>query len=361
MKKMLYFMNVDWNWIKQRPHFLAECLQKYYELLIVNQYRYSKKSYQNRQYDKNIYLMKVIPRIDRYRGLLFINSFLKKKLIKRKIKKFQPEYLYLTYPEHYNWIPDNYKGIIIYDCMDDHCGLSRNKRQKKEIVKIETKLCERADFLFVTSQYLKDVMCKRYGGKLIQRAKVVRNAFGGEINKKTDFKKVCESKFVICYFGTISDWFDFELVSQSLVDFDNIEYLIMGPLYRNVKILQNTRIRYLGTVEYEMLQELTAEADCFIMPFILDESIKAVDPVKIYEYINFNKNIISIRYKEVERFSDFAFFYDDYNEFKQIISNLLNNNEIKYSPDMRLHFLKDNCWECRANEIHSIIKQNTLE
>ena len=33
--KILYFMPVDWNWIAQRPHFMALELQKEYDAVIL--------------------------------------------------------------------------------------------------------------------------------------------------------------------------------------------------------------------------------------------------------------------------------------------------------------------------------------
>ncbi len=52
------------------------------------------------------------------------------------------------------------------------------------------------------------------------------------------------------------------------------------------------------------------------MPFKLNDIVEAVDPVKLYEYINFNKDILTISYKEIERFSKFTYSYDGYDEFK---------------------------------------------
>src|SRR5690242_14990871 len=34
--RILYLMHVDWRWIKQRPHFLAEALMTHYELLVMD-------------------------------------------------------------------------------------------------------------------------------------------------------------------------------------------------------------------------------------------------------------------------------------------------------------------------------------
>lgn len=350
-------MNVDWNWIKQRPHFLAEHLQAYHELLIVNQFRYIKKGYQKRIYSDNIFLMRVLPRIDRYKGLSQINIFLKKKIIKKILLKFQPEFLYLTCPGQYEWIPVNYEGKIIYDCMDDHLGLERNKTQRKKIYQNEEKICEKADLLIVSSRYLKEILCKRYGKYILQKANVIRNGYSEDIINCDKLKKTEKhgKKFVICYFGTISYWFDFELILKSLQDFDNIEYLLIGPLHKNMKVIQNKRIRYKGTVEHNMLVEYAFEADCFVMPFILSESIRAVDPVKLYEYISFNRNIICVRYGEVERFSDFAYLYNGYIEYKNILMKLIHNNNLKYTLDMKRNFLKNNTWKNRALEINKLL------
>ena len=49
MKKMVYEMNVEWNWIKQRPHFLAEELAKYFDITVLYQYRYNRKGLQHRE------------------------------------------------------------------------------------------------------------------------------------------------------------------------------------------------------------------------------------------------------------------------------------------------------------------------
>lgn len=352
-------MNVDWNWIKQRPHFLAEYMEQYYDIRIVNQYRYSRKGYQNRDYKKNIYMLKVIPRIDRYNSLKWINIIIKKIKIKRLIDEYQPDYFYLTYPEQYKWLPENCSGKIVYDCMDDYYGLSRKVHQKKEIVKDELELCQNADFLIVSSKYLKATLSKRYGTAIIDRAEIVRNAFNGKIaDISLPIKK--QKNYIICYFGTISDWFDFDLIKRSLNEFDTIEYLLIGPLHRNVVIPNDNRIRYGGTVEHDKLGEIVGQVDCFIMPFILDESIKAVDPVKLYEYINFNRNIISIRYEEVERFSNFVLFYNNYEEYREIIKKLLHTNGLKYTQEMRKEFLMNNSWKTRAEAINRFLIKDNL-
>ena len=110
MKKILYLMNVDWNWIKQRPHFLAEQLAHYYDITVVNQYRYTKKGYQSRKFDGNFVSFKVVPRIDRYASFRWINVILKKKVLKNLIDSEKPDFIWLTDPDQINWL-ENYMRL----------------------------------------------------------------------------------------------------------------------------------------------------------------------------------------------------------------------------------------------------------
>ena len=42
MKQILYFMQVPWDWVKQRPHFLAEALAERYEITVVHNKPYTR-------------------------------------------------------------------------------------------------------------------------------------------------------------------------------------------------------------------------------------------------------------------------------------------------------------------------------
>ncbi len=92
------------------------------------------------------------------------------------------------------------------------------------------------------------------------------------------------------------------------------------------------------------------------MPFKVNEAILAVDPVKLYEYIDFGKNILSIEYPEIERFKDFVYFYTDYESYIRQIDCLLNTASVKYTVEHSELFLNQNTWQCRATEIARILE-----
>lgn len=138
MKKILYVMNVNWNWIKQRPHYLAEELAKYYDIEIVYPENFNKKGYQNRS-TKGLKIkgIKCIPFIDRINSLKIINEKIRTKQIINNILINNYDIIYLTYPTQVDAIPKNFSGILIYDCMDNYPAFISSSTVKSRIINKE--------------------------------------------------------------------------------------------------------------------------------------------------------------------------------------------------------------------------------
>ena len=356
--ELVYVMNVDWNWIKQRPHFIAELLNAKFNVHVIYQHRYGRIGLQKRnKVDIDLNPIYVIPRGDRYNFLSKVNATIKCKAVKKIFKKTEANILYLTFPNQVEAIPNDYKGIVIYDCMDNHPAFVNDECQMKKMIRQEKNLIKRADLVLVSSNHLIDILKSRYGKKIDKKIILVRNGYNGAILEQA--KTVSEKNhklYTFAYFGTISTWFNFDFILRSLEDCADIQYELFGPL-AGVQIPKHERIHYHGTVEHEKLLENIKDADCLIMPFLINEIIEAVDPVKLYEYINFDKNILTCRYGEIERFKPFVYFYTGYDEFIKQIQNLKSNNDVKYCNDDREMFLRENSWKCRVDTIIETLKQ----
>lgn len=356
MKNILFVMNVDWNWIKQRPHFIAEGLSKDFNTKIIYQHHYNRKSFQKRGYENyNVSAMYVIPRIDRNRKLGKINSFLRRIYYWHYLKQNKTDILYLTYPIQIVSVPSNYKGEIIYDCMDDYPMFGVSCNIKDELIRNEDKICKLAKKVICSSENLKSVLIKRYGDSIEKKIEVIRNGFNGQIfpyNKAISVQREKNTK-IFCYFGTIAEWFDFSLLVKSLEDFNNIKYVLYGPA--NVEIPRHERIEYKGTIEHDKLYDACKDVDCFIMPFILNDVIESVDPVKLYEYLNFGKRIISVKYNEIMRFEPFIGMYNNYEEYKDLIREICNNPAPAYQDKDRITFLNNNSWAERIKRIENLV------
>ncbi len=359
-KKILYIMHIDWKWIKQRPHFIAEGLSNIYDINVV--YFVSKRfifgnSYDSTANEKDLNLLPVL-RLPLYQNKFIykLNKTYLKIYFKILIEKYDPDYIWITFPQLYDYIPSNTRCKIIYDCMDEATGFDFNNNFKSCILKSEKRLVKDASIVFVSSNYLFKSLGDNY--KCKDKLVLIRNAFGGEIIKEAVDMQNTRDKFKIGYVGTISQWLDFDAIKVTLDNIKNIEYHFIGPIeLENVKLKQDN-IKFYGTVPHNEIYDYVKYFDCLIVPFKVDNKIKSADPGKIYGYINYNKPIISIYYKELDYFSEFVYFYTNWNELTCLLENMIKNGFItKYSDSKRVKFLKANSWDVRvANIAKNLIK-----
>ena len=347
-KRILYAMDLDWSWIKQRPQFIEERLENKFDVYVTCIRNYRIRKYYSKD---NMSVFYRIPFISRYPQLWKINQFRLKKFFYKYIKKFNPEIIYVSSPDFIEGIPLSFKGKIVFDCMDDMIAFAPLHR-KENMLHLEQKLVERADVVIVSSDWLKSVLSKR-NPDFVSKLHIIKNGFDGNIVQEVQHLQ--NQLYTFCYFGTISHWFNFNILVKSLVDFPDIQYVLIGPVSPGTTIPKHDRIIHIPAVEHGELYERTKNADAFIMPFKINDIVLAVDPVKLYEYINFNKNILCVEYPEVKRFEPFVFFYHDYESFCNQIRKMKELAGTKYSNKDRLDFLRFNTWEQRVKQIVTLI------
>jgi hypothetical protein len=79
----------------------------------------------------------------------------------------------------------------------------------------------------------------------------------------------------------------------------------------NVDLGGIPRVRIDPPLAHDRLGVAAARGDALLLPFRVDELTRAVDPVKLYEYIALGKPILSAHWDGLERFAPFVTFYRD--------------------------------------------------
>ena len=110
--------------------------------------------------------------------------------------------VWLGTPLYYRLIPEDYRGLIVYDLMDDIVALQRNGRVAAFTAAMHKKLLKRADIIFVTSEYLN----KGLSVNEQEKAFLLRNGFesGRTINPGSYKRSIESDRFKIGYTGTIT-------------------------------------------------------------------------------------------------------------------------------------------------------------
>ena len=357
-KKILYFMHVDWHWIKQRPHFLAEELSANFDVLVAHPHNNRRSHLVNNETNLFRVPMWALP-FSKFKAISLINTCIKSLYFWGLIIIYRPSVVWLTFP---TLVPQMglrllKNKVMVYDCMDDAPEFKSNEVERQHILQRERELLECADLVLITSENLRNKLLRR--GAAANKLTLVRNAFGGAVCAETTFLPISDKPKDICrilFVGAVGDHLDFDLLLHCTNSLEGVEFHFFGPV--TIDVPAHERLKFYGAVEHAELAARVRQFDCFIMPFKINELVQGVDPVKLYEYINFNKNIICPYYAEIDRFSEFVSFYRNKDEFVAIIKNILKNNKLKYDSKQRRLFLENNCWAVRTTEVTKLINDH---
>jgi teichuronic acid biosynthesis glycosyltransferase TuaH len=367
MKSILYLMHVPWGWIKQRPHFIAENLAGSYNVTVCYKKAYRTKLLTGESHpaETPFWELFALP-FSRLAGVGFFTKILIRRQISTRIQTF--DIIWVTHPTMFDYIEDiiSPEMHLVYDCMDDVLefpAVKGDPGKSTRLKDLEGRLLARANTVFVSSVYLKRIMSERHGaGKVmvVLNNGIDQNRLGPQTGKcLPDFIGKIEAIRLtkIMYIGTIAGWVDFDLILRSLEDRDDIVYLFIGPL--DTVAPRHDRIIILPPVEHSQVFNLMQLADILVMPFVVTDLIKSVNPVKVYEYIASGKPSLVVEYSETLQFGHFVTLYRDCNDYieklRWLIADTTQSNEDSLS---KAHdFIANNTWEIRTVDIRNILQQ----
>lgn len=366
--KMLYLMHVHWGWIKQRPHFIAESLSKEYDITVcfLKSYRYQTPTLSLPESHIKLKELFILP-FSRYLPIAAFNHWLTIKQLSNLLNNY--DIIWLTHPRMYDLIMNKLSkdAYVVYDCMDDALEFPHITTKPfliERLATIEYQLLKRSNTIFASANHLKNILLQRYN--INKKVHVINNAINIYTNDNKDDQKLSpelRSIFLdkkikkIVYIGTISEWFDFKLILKSIEQFNNITYILIGPA--EVSIPQHDKIVYLPPVDHKKVHSILELSDALVMPFLINDLIKSVNPVKVYEYIYAAKPAIICNYQETRSFSNFVHLYNTNEEYFHLIGQVATGKlDIKCDRENYLSYARQNTWFARASKMREILNKN---
>ena len=355
--RILYLMHVNWYWIRQRPHIFAELLSKTAKLKLLHfcMFRKGHKSPERAPDFLEASLLRVPDRLlQTFRLFGWINRIVIAAQVRSAARSIQPSIVWVTHPIFYPAIARLSGCKIVYDCMDDHSQFS--SAAAAHLVELENALLARADLTIFSSQTLATRITARFRP---DKYAVVNNGVSESLVRRLEAaseREASHPRNTICkmgYFGTISHWFDWPLIFSLLERFPNLHLELAGPI--EVEWVPHERVHYKGIFAAGDLANFVDECEFLVMPFIVNELIKSVDPVKLYEYIAYNKPSLAPRYPETERFSPWVSLYNSIDDAAETVDRLLRSHSGHAEIACKVAFLNENTWENRGAAVLKII------
>lgn len=235
--------------------------------------------------------------------------------------------------------------IIHYDIMDEWEEFKKVGQADWFKKNVEEKFILESDCVTAVSPYL----IEKYN-HLRKDIKLIPNGFyekvTGTNNKNISLKNIENNIINIGYFGHLTDsWFDWNLIFEIAKANKNYRIHIIGygmpeKIQKELENLNN--IVYYGKIPTTMLYQHVKNWNIGIIPFKESNLAKAVDPIKIYEYLYMGLPVIVSGIEHLESYP-MTNIVKNADEFKKTVEEVIaKSREINIDE-----FLENSTWEAR--------------
>ncbi len=166
-------------------------------------------------------------------------------------------------------------------------------------------------------------------------------------------------KPILGYAGAM-DWLDSKLIREVCMANTDCEIVLIGPEIRPgwfenqsaFKGLDN--LSYLGKINYQDLPAYVQTFKIALIPFVVDELTRPLNPNKLYEYSAAGKAVVSMNYSStIHKLREVIFVGSTHAEFVEQIQLASH----KFNPELSRQLAMDNSWNKISASMLSQIKE----
>ena len=248
---------------------------------------------------------------------------------------------------------DRFGARVVYDCMDDWQNWTAEPRISAYNLAEESELVRECDVLAVSSQQF----FNRHRAAGL-RPLLVRNGADFEffsIPRQNNLLADVVNP-IVGYYGAIADWFDIELLIEVARSRPQYSFVIIGQVHEvDISTLRELpNVHLLGEKNYREIPQYLAHFDVCIIPFRLNSLTKAVDPVKLYEYLSQGKPVVATGMDELPKDVDLLYIAANAGDFaKKIDCGLAEADPAR--TRRRIEFAQSNTWSKRCQDLDRAI------
>lgn len=272
--------------------------------------------------------------------------------------------------EYLNIFKDNKK---IFYGVDNWINNNIFKKQKNKLEENYKKIIEKSDITLTVSENLKQEFIEKYNKKEIYfigngiDIKHYQNFF---IDKKEDIDMFEFINPKVGYLGIIkNDRVDPDLLELIVKENHNIEFKIAGITHGDFdknRFNNYQNIEFVGGKSYNKMPEFYKSLDLCIIPHLVNDFTKYMDPKKIYEYLASGKKIITTEIsgiddlvEKINKYEKIIYKVKNKEEFNETLKDLIYKNNYKLSETSKENInevLKEFSWKNKVDKIFDFIK-----
>lgn len=168
---------------------------------------------------------------------------------------------------------------------------------------------------------------------------------------------------IIGYYGYLAEWMDYDMVRQAAQLRPEYEFVFIGKaIYDTSKIENVPNIHLLGLKPYKELSDYAKLFDVATIPFVINEKMDCVSPIKFYEYCAMGLPVVTSRMKEMEKeVCEFVACANGVDEYLFYLDHFTKEDIKKIAAEQAGEIAERNTWLARANRVEYHLMNSYME
>jgi len=163
------------------------------------------------------------------------------------------------------------------------------------------------------------------------------------------------------WWGLLDERIDWSWLFYAASQLPDIHFVLIGPTRcKPPAVNQYSNISFLGAVPVIWLPAVARQSDVLLMPYAENEVTRAMQPLKLLEYLATGKPIVARRLPALERWRDFATLCDTREAFVAGISSAVRERLSVNQIEERMHLLRSESWKAKAQQFLSWLQEAGL-
>lgn len=163
-------------------------------------------------------------------------------------------------------------------------------------------------------------------------------------------------KPIVCYYGALAKWFDYELVKK-IAATDKYSVVLFGVKYDesfDEKLKGTKNVYFMGPRDYSVLKYYAKCCDVLTIPFLVNDITRATSPVKIFEYMAMHKPIVTTDMNECRKY-DSVLIGKTHEEFIALLDKAMTLREDADYIAQLDYDARSNDWSQKARAMIDIL------
>lgn len=299
-----------------------------------------------------VYTPLVLP-LPHRRWATALNRFLLRLTIKRLSRqigsaRFQ---LWTFLPNVADYVGRLGESLSVYYCVDEWSKF--NYVDGEKTAQAEQRLCQRADLVFATA---KSLVARRRRWNLrtyFAPHGVDHEQFAQALHPDTIIPEDLTSlpQPVIGFYGTLQDWVDLDLICYLASRHPDWSIVLIGDALVDLsRLKEHSNIFLLGRRRHNELPRYCKGFSVGIIPYIVGERIRHVNPIKLREYLCAGLPVVSVDMPEVEPYAAHCAVAESYEEFESAIVAALREDSWQLREG-RSEAMRSETWKLRVADV----------